>query len=77
MHRGRVIVCLSDPSFLSAQRVQPNHNRITAKDTKAGGIPWLFAPILGINTQPLWSRSFETFGEVSYSSMWMTFEVLA
>lgn len=35
------------------------HNRITAKDTKAGGIPWLFAPILGINTQPLWSRSFE------------------
>lgn len=40
--------------------------RVQGKDTKAGGIPWLFAPILGINTQPLWSRSFETFGECPY-----------
>ena len=44
----------------------PLNYRITAKDTKAGGIPWLFAPVLGINTQPLWSRSFETFGEDPY-----------
>jgi|EP01047_Picozoa_sp_COSAG01_P031698 hypothetical protein len=37
--------------------------RITAKDTKAAGIPWIFAPILGIATQPGWSRVMETFGE--------------
>eukprot|EP01051_Picozoa_sp_SAG22_P018029 SAG22_NODE_2926_length_2100_cov_1.423288_1_plen_569_part_00 len=37
--------------------------RITAKDTKAAGIPWIFAPILGIATQPAWSRVMETFGE--------------
>ena len=40
--------------------------RVQGKDTKAAGIPWLFAPILGINTQPLWSRSFETFGECPF-----------
>ena len=37
--------------------------RITAKDTKAAGIPWIFAPILGIATHPGWSRVMETFGE--------------
>jgi beta-glucosidase len=36
---------------------------IAAKDTKAAGIPWLFAPILGIATKPGWSRVYETFGE--------------
>ena len=37
--------------------------RITAKDTKAAGIPWVFTPILGIATKPAWSRVMETFGE--------------
>lgn len=37
--------------------------RITAKDSKAAGIPWVFAPILGIAVQPAWSRVFEMFGE--------------
>eukprot|EP01052_Picozoa_sp_SAG31_P024260 SAG31_NODE_2052_length_6556_cov_2.005111_1_plen_1569_part_00 len=36
---------------------------ISAKDTKAAGIPWLFAPILGVATKPGWSRVYETFGE--------------
>lgn len=36
---------------------------ITAKDTRAAGIPWIFAPILGIAVQPLWPRVYETFGE--------------
>lgn len=35
---------------------------VAAKDTKAAGIPWLFAPILGIATKPGWSRVYETFG---------------
>jgi len=41
---------------------------ITAKDTRASGIPWIFAPILGIALQPQWPRVFETFGEDPYVS---------
>ena len=37
--------------------------RIGAKDTRAAGVPWLFSPILGIATKPLWARVYETFGE--------------
>eukprot|EP00736_Rhodelphis_marinus_P008728 Rmarinus@m.26209 len=37
--------------------------RVTAKDTRAAGIPWTFAPILGIATSPSWPRVYETFGE--------------
>ena len=36
---------------------------VAAKDTKAAGVPWLFAPILGVATKPAWSRVYETFGE--------------
>ncbi|RLN13887.1 hypothetical protein BBJ28_00017158 [Nothophytophthora sp. Chile5] len=37
--------------------------RFTARDTVAARIPWVFAPILEIAQNPLWSRTFETFGE--------------
>lgn len=37
--------------------------RVTARDTLAAGVPWLFSPILGLATQPAWARVFETFGE--------------
>ncbi|ETN07521.1 hypothetical protein PPTG_13400 [Phytophthora nicotianae INRA-310] len=40
-----------------------NMGRITARDTGAAGIPWLFSPILEISQNPLWARTFETFGE--------------
>merc|ERR1719453_1636470 len=36
---------------------------ITGRDTRAAAVPWLFSPILGIATQPLWPRVWETFGE--------------
>jgi beta-glucosidase len=36
---------------------------VTAKDTRAAGIPWIFAPVLGLGLQPLWARFPETFGE--------------
>jgi beta-glucosidase len=36
---------------------------ITAKDTLAAGIPWVFSPVLGVAVQPKWSRVYETFGE--------------
>ncbi|TYZ65314.1 hypothetical protein PybrP1_004067 [[Pythium] brassicae (nom. inval.)] len=37
--------------------------RITSRDTLAAGIPWIFSPILDISQNPLWPRTFETFGE--------------
>ncbi|KAF1335663.1 Lysosomal beta glucosidase, partial [Globisporangium splendens] len=40
--------------------------RITGRDTEAGGIPWIFGPILEISQNPLWARTFETFGEDPY-----------
>ncbi|KAG6976281.1 hypothetical protein JG688_00001524 [Phytophthora aleatoria] len=40
--------------------------RITARDTQAAGIPWIFGPILEISQNPLWSRTYETFGEDPY-----------
>ncbi|OQR91303.1 glycoside hydrolase [Thraustotheca clavata] len=37
--------------------------RFTGHDTEAAGIPWIFAPILDVSKNPLWPRTFETFGE--------------
>lgn len=39
---------------------------ITAYETRASGIPWTFSPVLGMGTQPLWPRFWETFGEDTY-----------
>lgn len=36
---------------------------MAARDTRAAAVPWLFSPILGLATQPLWARTYETFGE--------------
>lgn len=37
-----------------------------ARDTLKGGINWLFSPIIGLGSNPLWSRIYETFGEDPY-----------
>ena len=39
---------------------------VTAQDTLACGIPWMFSPILDLAVNPLWARFWETFGEDSY-----------
>ncbi|POM71740.1 Glycoside hydrolase, partial [Phytophthora palmivora] len=39
---------------------------ITARDTLAAGISWVFGPILEISQNPLWSRTYETFSEDPY-----------
>jgi beta-glucosidase len=36
---------------------------ISAAETRAVGIPWVFAPVLDVGRQPLWPRFAETFGE--------------
>lgn len=46
-----------DPSFAYTA------GKVTSKDTRATGIPWIFAPVLGLGLQPLWARFPETFGE--------------
>jgi beta-glucosidase len=40
--------------------------RITAYETKASGIPWVFSPILDVARNPFWVQFFETFGEDTY-----------
>jgi beta-glucosidase len=40
--------------------------KVTAKEQRASGIRWNFAPVLDIGRQPLWSRFPETFGEDVY-----------
>jgi len=40
--------------------------KITARETRAAGIPWNFNPVLGLARQPMWPRVFETFGEDAY-----------
>ncbi|KAJ8572013.1 hypothetical protein ON010_g4820 [Phytophthora cinnamomi] len=41
--------------------------RTTSRDTLAAGIPWSFAPILDKSSNPLWARTYETFGEDPYT----------
>ena len=36
---------------------------ITARDVRAGGVPWNFAPVLDIGRHPAWPRFYETYGE--------------
>ncbi|KAL3664698.1 hypothetical protein V7S43_010447 [Phytophthora oleae] len=37
--------------------------RVTARDALAAGVPWVFSPVLDISHNPLWPRTYETFGE--------------
>ena len=37
--------------------------KLASRDTRAGGLNWLFSPLLGLALQPRWSRVYETFGE--------------
>ena len=50
--------------------------RITAYETRASGIPWNFSPVLDLGRQPLWSRTFETFGEDPFLASQMGVEMV-
>ena len=39
---------------------------ISARQTRAAGLRWTFAPVLDVGRQPLWARLPETFGEDPY-----------
>lgn len=40
--------------------------RISAYETKAGSIPWTYAPVMDLGRDPRWSRQWESFGEDVY-----------
>ncbi len=40
--------------------------RISAYETKAGSIPWTYAPVTDLGRDPRWSRMWESYGEDSY-----------
>ncbi len=40
--------------------------KVTAKELRASGVRWEFAPVLDCGRQPLWSRFAETYGEDVY-----------
>ncbi|KAJ2880819.1 hypothetical protein FB639_002751, partial [Coemansia asiatica] len=46
--------------------------RIAAKDTRAAGVHWAFAPISDLTVNKLWPRVYENFGEDPYLSSKMT-----
>ncbi|KAJ1951479.1 hypothetical protein FBU59_000130 [Linderina macrospora] len=47
--------------------------RIAAKDTRAAGAHWVFAPVLDIGVNKLWARTYENFGEDPYLSSQMAY----
>lgn len=51
-------------AFNRALSNQTGH--ISAYETKAGNIPWTFAPVLDLGRDARWSRLWETFGEDPY-----------
>jgi len=50
-----------------AATFNPELNRqegeVTARELRAGGLPWNFSPVMDIGRQPLWPRLWETYGE--------------
>lgn len=48
----------------------------SAKDTRAAQIPWAFAPILGLMSNPIWPRCYETLGEDPYLASEMATQLI-
>ena len=63
-------------NFVSAKYCHGSHKKhstmcngcckVTAKELRASGVRWNFAPVLDFGRQPLWSRFPETYGEDVY-----------
>jgi len=41
-------------------------SRISAYETKAASIPWVYAPVVDLGREPRWSRMWENYGEDAY-----------
>lgn len=44
---------------------------VTARETRAAGLPWNFAPVMDLGRKPQWPRFYETFGEDPYLTQQM------
>jgi beta-glucosidase len=49
---------------------------ITAYETKAGSVPWTFAPTVDLGRDPRWPRMWENFGEDAYVNAQMAHEAV-
>ena len=49
---------------------------VTAYETRASAIPWVFSPVLDLGRHPLWPRIWETFGEDVHLSTQMGLAML-
>ncbi|MCH2214296.1 MAG: glycoside hydrolase family 3 C-terminal domain-containing protein [Flavobacteriales bacterium] len=49
-----------------SRKVASEIGRITSYEMRASGIHWNYAPVLDVTKEPLWGRTFETFGEDTY-----------
>ncbi|KAJ2852891.1 hypothetical protein J3B02_003378 [Coemansia erecta] len=68
---GYATAATFDPSFAYSA------GRIAAKDTRAAGAHWAFAPIMDLAVNKLWSRTYENFGEDPYLSSEMARQSIA
>ena len=50
--------------------------RISAYETKAGSIPWTYAPVTDLGRDPRWPRMWESYGEDSYVNAQMAVEAV-
>jgi beta-glucosidase len=49
---------------------------VSAYETKAGCIPWTYAPVMDLGRDPRWARMWESFGEDCYVNAQMATEML-
>ena len=43
-----------------------NMGKVTAYETRACNVPWIFAPVMDLGRNPIWPRIWESFGEDTY-----------
>ncbi|MBU6410581.1 MAG: glycoside hydrolase family 3 C-terminal domain-containing protein, partial [Verrucomicrobia bacterium] len=58
--QGMALAATCDPPLVQACA------HVSAMETRAAGVRWTFAPVLGVARQPLWPRFPETLGEDPY-----------
>jgi beta-glucosidase len=56
--------------------IQQRGSEISAYETRASSIPWVFSPDLDLPRNPAWSRMWESFGEDAYLSSQMELQWL-
>jgi beta-glucosidase len=62
--RGAVVTPQAINLAATFNRTAAYHaGKLGSRDTRAGGMSWLFSPLLGLSLESRWGRVYETFGE--------------